>query len=250
MTKEERNKYNYNLTHRIIDGVEYKKCSHHLKNFPEEEEWMVCSLEYFYKSKNSKSDGLLPECKKCSSKRSWDYQLDNWDEYYGKVQKLKKENIESYRDYHREYRHVRKDLYDARRERFYKNHPEKYREYGDRHSSKDHKISIKEWRSCKAYFKNTCAYCGLAIEDHYFTRKGVTKNGDFHKEHKDHNGSNDLSNCLPSCKNCNSLKWAFPFEEWYNDKNPVFSQERLNKIMQWLDGDYKKYIVEKIEATL
>ena len=66
----------------------------------------------------------------------------------------------------------------------------------------------------KKYFNNECAYCGLPLSEHYFTRKGVTKLGDFHKEHVDHEGLNDLSNCVPSCSECNSEKNKKIFEKW------------------------------------
>lgn len=136
-------------------------------------------------------------------------------------------------------------MHTERLVRFYENHPEKFKEYADKHKQKEHQISKQEWENCKKYFNYTCAYCGLPIEQHFYTRKGVTKQGDFHKEHKDHDGANDLSNCIPSCGDCNSNKWAFPFEEWYTSDNPVFSQKRYDKIIKWITKDYKLYIETK-----
>lgn len=54
-----------------------------------------------------------------------------------------------------------------------------------------------------------------------------------HKEHVDHEGANDLSNCIPACKTCNSHKWEFDMESWYRNYEH-FSEERLNKIKEWL----------------
>jgi hypothetical protein len=65
---------------------------------------------------------------------------------------------------------------------------------------------------------------------------------DFHKEHIDDDGANDLSNCVPSCKLCNSYKHQYIFDDWYNKNNPNFNQDRLNKIIKWLNEDYKLYL--------
>ena len=94
------------------------------------------------------------------------------------------------------------------------NNPElmkKYRE--DRHLNKQHKIFKKEWINCKEYFENCCAYCGIPIEEHYNKFAGEIKLTDFHREHVDCNGENDLSNCVPSCKDCNSSKHNSSLEE-------------------------------------
>jgi hypothetical protein len=205
---------------------------------------LPCTLEYFYKA-NNKTDGLRPDCKRCTYKSASNYQHDYWDEWYAKQNERKYANIEAWRTYHRAHNHIRKDLHTERLKRFYENHPEKFKEYGDKHKQKEHQITKEEWEKCKAYFNYECAYCGLPLQQHFYTRKGVTKQGDFHKEHKDYDGANDLSNCLPSCGDCNSNKWAFPFEEWYTLDNPVFSQDRYDKITKWITEDYKIYIEQK-----
>ena len=122
--------------------------------------------------------------------------------------------------------------------RFRLAHPEKVKEHNQyRYQHKKHEISKKEWNSCKQYFNYKCAYCGMTEEDH---KKIV--NQQLHKEHVNHFGSNGLENCVPSCKTCNSSKHTYELDEWYNEKNPNFTQERLNKIKAWMNNDYKKYV--------
>ncbi len=111
---------------------------------------------------------------------------------------------------------------------------------------KKHEITKNEWELCKEYFVYKCAYCGLPIEEHYNQYKGEIRLTDFHKEHVNHDGSNDLSNCIPSCKNCNSEKHTSTLEEWYNKENENFTEERLEKILNWLNNDYIKYLDTKI----
>ena len=105
-------------------------------------------------------------------------------------------------------------------------------------------LSIEQWFYILKLFNNECAYCGLPLSKHYIRYKGETKLGDFHKEHVDHEGANDLSNCIPSCKECNSSKSTKFLEDWYNENNLNFNQDRLNKIHKWINEDYKLYIEE------
>jgi 5-methylcytosine-specific restriction endonuclease McrA len=120
---------------------------------------------------------------------------------------------------------------------YYKDNLSKFQEYNKDRRHKNHNITIKEWNACKNYFNNSCAYCSMTLEEHKIKYKE-----DLHKEHVIHNGENNLSNCIPSCKSCNSSKWEFTLEKWYNEKNGNYTIERLDKILKWLSDDYKKFI--------
>jgi hypothetical protein len=134
---------------------------------------------------------------------------------------------------------------DGKFRKWQQDNKDKIKQYQEnRKQHGEHKITKKEWESCKKYFNNQCAYCGLPLEEHYIFYKGERRLGDFHKEHVDHEGSNDLSNCIPSCKNCNSSKHDIKLENWYTETNQRFSKERLDKIHKWLNEDYKLYYIE------
>ncbi|WP_412729342.1 HNH endonuclease [Cytobacillus praedii] len=90
-----------------------------------------------------------------------------------------------------------------------------------------------EWVACKNYFNDSCAYCGLHIDEHF-----EEFNQDLHRDHVNHEGANDLSNCIPACKRCNGSKWKFELVEWYSEKNENYSIERLGRIHKWLNEDY------------
>jgi 5-methylcytosine-specific restriction endonuclease McrA len=238
MNREEIKLINYQSTHKDIDGVLYKKCSIHKEYFPNDvEEWFPCTDEYFYKH-NTSSDGLFPYCKRCNIRKRVKYQRENKE----KIRAYNKENIkkESVRERRRGY--VKDRRYSEKYKEWAHNNPEKIKEYRlNREQNKTHKISTKEWTGCKDYFNNECAYCGLPIDKHYNRFAGEIKLTDFHREHVNHEGANDLSNCVPSCKSCNSSKGTYILEEWYI-KQKFYSEEKLNKIYKWLNEDYKLYI--------
>ena len=183
----------------------------------------------------NKHDGISPICKGCAIIKARKVTLENPEKkkgYYDKAES-KPQRIKYMRE------HSARQRKEGKQAEWQRKNPEKLKEYGELHH--DHTISPKQWTSCKEYFSNKCAYCGLKLKDHYFTRMGITKNGDFHKEHVIHNGENDLSNCVPACSSCNFHKWKFDLEDWYREY-PRFSRYRLNKIHKWLDEDYKLYL--------
>lgn len=84
--------------------------------------------------------------------------------------------------------------------------------------------SDKEKR--KQDFNNCCAYCGdmpnfLTI-DHVIPRS--------------QGGTNDLSNLLPACVDCNQSKGSTALCNWYTRRNKRYTVERWNRILQVL-GD-------------
>lgn len=247
LSKEERSKRhqegslkrtqaNYDKTHKIIDGILYKQCSCHKELFPDaENDWFPCTEEFFYHNKANTRDGLNTWCKECSKIKATKWIKANPDKYKEVViktearpERIKKKRVRA-----------NKQLKEGYHKQYQETHLEKFREYSKKRGQKNHKINKKEWKSCLNYFNNQCAYCGMSLDEH--KRKYKEQ---LHKEHVDHLGSNDLSNCIPSCKSCNSHKSEQDMEKWYKEQE-YFTQERLNKINKWLKEDYKLYYIEK-----
>lgn len=240
MNQKEKNLIHYQKNHKEINGQLYKRCSIHNEYCPNEDEWIPCTDEYFYKNKKN-GDGFSPYCKTCEKAKNMKYNREHNDQryWYNKKYLSKPEKLN----------HINKSIRERRQRdgkfrQWQRDNKDKIKQYQEnRKQHGDHRITKKEWESCKEYFENCCAYCGLPLAEHYIFYKGERKLGDFHKEHVDHKGANDLSNCIPSCKTCNTSKHQFIMEEWYKN-NPNFNQERLNKIHKWLDEDYKLYVQE------
>ena len=237
MTRKERNKYNYSLTHKIINGVEYKLCSNKQHN-----EWLPMTEDHFYKWKYSKSDGFLPQCKICTK--------ENVNSRNAKDPEKHRKSSKNYRDKHAgKYNEVARQWREDNSERkyeyekdYYVKNPDKFLIYIKNH--RIHDITETEWRACLKIFNNQCAYCGLPFEKHIVLRNGKYIIMNLHKEHVDNIGYNDLRNAVPACKYCNSQKHDSNMEDWYR-KQEFFAEKRLQFIYWWVNEGYKDYIEDK-----
>ncbi|ALS22208.1 HNH endonuclease [Paenibacillus naphthalenovorans] len=217
--------------------IEYKKCINKNCLNP----WLPNTEEFFYGqwftyAKGRKVYKLNTECKECRKKRSLKWKHDNPEKRKANDRRFdsKPERKEVMR------KAAKKQRLEGKQKEWRQNNPDRVSLHNEkRRLHKNHKIKQSEWDACRLYFDYRCAYCGMSYEEHYEIYKQ-----DLHKEHVDDDGANDLSNCIPSCRSCNSQKWEFEFEEWYNKNNPNYSEERYNKITKWLDEDCKKYIIK------
>ena len=201
-------------------------------------------LSEFYSQNKTKSDGTPYiyyhlECKECTKKRTNKWREDNPEQAF-LIEKRRRERMPE------RFKEVRRNFYvnnTQHEKEYYKNwinnNRDKLPKYNEAH--RKHDITDEEWENCKNYFNYRCAYCGLPVEEHYRVWYGEMKQFDLHKEHVDHQGENDLSNCVPACGSCNSSKRTFLLNDWYNESNPNYNMERLTKINQWLSNDYKLY---------
>jgi hypothetical protein len=199
--------------------------------------------EFYSQIKNSKIKGeyiyYVPYCKDCAIKKSSFHSNKNRDEYLLYQREYSKEYMKNpkRREYHREI--VRTRNKEGKTVKWQRENPDKVKIYTVNH--RQHEINKQEWINCKKYFNNSCAYCGLSEKDHYTMYLGKPRKSDLHKEHIAHDGANDLSNCVPACRICNSSKWKHNLDEWYNSDNPNYLEERIKKINMWLNEDYLKY---------
>jgi hypothetical protein len=206
----------------------------------------IKSLDDFYtQNKYSKKLGNYtyynPECKECTAEKSMEWRNINPEKRKTSTNKYNKH------DYiiKRKREAAKKRRLEGKHKEWQQNNKDKIKIYNkNRVMNKKHEMTETEWDNCKNYFNNSCAYCGITEEETIKKYDNV-----LHKEHVDHEGLNDISNNIPACKGCNSKKYISLFDEWYNDENKVFSKERYNKIIDWLNGGYLKYKETKIKLV-
>lgn len=237
MTREEKSKEHYHLTHKIIDDIIYKQC-------PKCEQWLIESEENFYKRNKSKPElGYVATCKRCSINKRKEYislnhekVLKQWHKTMSIGDRKEKHDKQIKRWFNENSKHRKKYVKE-----YWQSNPDRAKGYQENRQHKNHVVSKQEWEACKEYFNNSCAYCGLPAKQHICKRNGIENVHDLHKEHVDHEGSKYLDNCVPSCVHCNSSKWKHPMEEWYRQQ-VFFSEERFQKIYKWIKEDNIKYI--------
>jgi hypothetical protein len=88
------------------------------------------------------------------------------------------------------------------------------------------KLLDSEWELCKKYFNNKCAYCGKETEKLF-------------RDHFENKSMGTINNLIPSCISCNSSKGKKNFYNWFTVNNPIYNDERFDKIIQWINIDSK-----------
>jgi hypothetical protein len=223
----------YEENHREIDGILEKKCSRHHIYFPDEDSWMLCNLDNFYKNDKNKIDGLFPWCKKCAIKFAGINQIKNRERSYSQHKKYRTtKKYDLWADKH--FIEQRDSGYSSQ---YRKDHPELMKYYASLH--RIHDITKNEWKETLKIFEHRCCYCGLTEKESLEKYEEV-----LHKDHADHEGANDISNALPACKGCNSSKHQDSIEEWY-PKQKFYKESNYNRIIWWLIEGYLNVIEEK-----
>lgn len=200
----------------------------------------VCNEEkhygeyYLQRKTDSKGNDYIycpTRCRECDIKINYQRNLDNIEE----TRKYQREWAADNPD-RQEGLRIRNEKYrkEGKQKKWRQNNTDKTKGYNQKRRTMKHEFGEKEWLSCKTYFNNACAYCGMTYEEHK-----SKYNKDLHREHVDCEGSNKLDNCVPACIPCNTKKRKRSLEEWYNNDNPRFNAVSLRKIGNWLNGDYK-----------
>lgn len=195
------------------------------------------SIEEYYTQNKTKANGeeylyYNPKCRECIRHNLYQWRAENPERSNenNKRWNSTERGMKFRRDVSRRVRS------EGKYREWQRNNPDKIRDYQiNREQNKTHKISKYEWLECKRYFNHSCAYCGLTEEDHLKEHKQQ-----LHKEHVIHDGSNEIVNCIPACKPCNSSKGEKIVGEWYSNSNPTYTKEREDKIYAWLTKDVFK----------
>ena len=237
--------------HIFESGIEYKECC-------------TCKrkLELNKYSKNKSSwDGLKSYCKECASAKGKIYREKNREddlrrkkEWYLNSKKRMKERTEKELKlgqkictkcnkklaikYFRErpnggFYSVCRECENKYNKYYRKEHSEVYKsnhtitEQRRRKMAKSviSNFNNSDWKKCKEYFNNECAYCGIKFrnltQDHLIP---LSKGGNYTKD-----------NIVPSCRACNCKKNNKEFFKWYKEQK-FYSKERENKIIRYINS--------------
>lgn len=208
----------------MIGGIDRKLCRIC-------ENWLPCNEKFFYKNKKVKMDGYNTYCKTCTIKKSKKYQQENPEVHYMADKRYR--HTEKGKKKHRLHSKLKREKGWTLEWQRSESGRKLFSEYNTkRRQEKSHSISDEEWGYCRDYFDNSCAYCGMSWEQHL-----ATYGQDLHKEHVVHDGKNNIKNCVPSCKICNSEKRSSTLNQWYNIENGKYDRVRYLRIYMWLRYD-------------
>lgn len=170
------------------------------------------------------------------SERNKQYYLDHKNERLEYLNNWQKENNEKVTAYKEKYKQTHKSEI-SEKSKEYCSRPEVKENINfhshlkrSRQANLPSTLTRKEWKDCKKYFDNKCAYCGEAkplAKDHFIP---VVKNGGYEKR-----------NIIPACKNCNSSKNKADFYDWY-PKHASYSRERYIKVLNYVKGNISNEI--------
>ena len=201
----------------------------------------------FGKDKTRK-DGLFTYCKVCAQEIKYERNKERILEINAQ---WKANNIERWREYHRNYEkeyykepenHRRRiAIYQRYRDknrdkiRAYKT-SERGREVNNRSWNKRRSIerqllstlTEEQWEECKRHFNFNCAYCESdesLTYDHFIP---ISKKGSY-----------TVGNIIPACLSCNSSKSDSSFFDWYPLRE-FYCEEKEEKILKYLKIENNK----------
>lgn len=187
-------------------------------------------------------DGLTSQCKVCikeydqaNKERIKKYQAEYGQKNKEKLSEYKKKWSEEKgpdrSEYFEKYREENRDAHRKWRTQNYKKPEsrERYRLACTRRRALKRKakgnFTGEDWKECLKYFDFKDAYTGEEM-------KVVSAD---HVIPLSRDGRNDIRNIVPCENSINNRKHRTIFEKWYR-KQDFFSEERLNRIYDWMEG--------------
>ena len=212
----------------MSDDKVYKKCSKCNK-------LLEATLENFVKQKGGKNN-LSSECKICRRERYKKWRENNLS--YDKERHLQWNN--SHKEHIKEYDRQRylndKDNIKKRRKKYDLEHPEGvFNRHNNRRVKTENQgrgITKEQWLDMMNFFNWKCAYSGEPLTNENRTIDHIVSISQ--------GGYNEPYNCVPMKKEYNCSKYTHDMVLWYK-KQDFFSQERLEKIYEWISYSTEKY---------
>ena len=185
---------------------------------------VACSMN-FHKQKKGKY-GVTSQCKECKKKytKQWN---ENNKEHIAEHNKQWNEANPEYGKQWRENNRERNNELSRKAEN--KRRALKAQNGGE--------YTLEQWQECLEFFDYKCAYSGEPIN-----------NSNVNVEHIipiSKGGTNNITNIVPALDTVNFSKNASDMLSWYKEQ-PYYSEERLNKILDWIEYASNKYELNTI----
>ena len=192
-------------------------------------EWLVANNYNFHKQKNGKW-GLQSRCKKCKNNINKQWKENN------------KEHIMEYnKEYHKQYYENNKEYHREKNKQWREENPEKVFNQNTKRRFKEENqgrgIDKEQYKECNKWFDWKCGYSGEKLKQENSTY-GRTLD---HIVALDNGGLNEPWNVVPMRKGYNTSKRNNENTlNWYMEQE-YFSEERLQRIIEWQVYAYEKW---------
>ena len=252
------------------------KCPYCIKICTKCNRLLVANSMNFAKQKNGKY-GVISKCKECTKKyykqyyeanpeyikeyhkqyyennseyikernKQWreanpEYNKERNKQYYENNSEYIKERNKQWREANPEYNKQWREANPEYNKQYYENNRERKNEIARKANHKRRaklksnggEYTLEQWNECLEFFDYTCAYSGAELNKDNTNIEHIIPISK--------GGTNDITNIVPALDSVNKSKNASDMLEWYKQQ-PYYSEERLNKILDWLEYATKKY---------
>lgn len=168
------------------------------------------------------------------------YYKENKEECNKRMKKWYEEHKEEIAERNKQYYEEHKEEIKEKKKQYRKNNPYiEFNKHNKRRTNEENQgngITKEQWYEMMGFFNWKCAYSGEYL--------GGRKNDNIrtidHIIALNNGGVNEIWNCVPMLKSYNSSKNTKDMLEWYTQQ-PFFSEERLNKIYEWVEYAKNKW---------
>lgn len=204
---------------------------------------LVANEMNFGKDKRIKN-GLKGACKNCRRIEGGKYYKENKDEINKKHKQYYEENKDWFKEYHenydRQYYEENKEKIKEQSKKYREENPHIYFNSGNKRRQLEENqgegITKDQWLEMMEFFNWRCAYSGIEFSWHNEERDRSVD----HIISLNKGGTNEIWNLVPMCMRYNNSKHTKDMLEWYQQQE-FFSEERLNKIYEWIEYAKNKY---------
>lgn len=176
-----------------------------------------------------------PEKLKESNKKSYRKRYLNNPEYFHKYsKKYYEENKNKVIEYRKQWVKENREKYLTKKHEYYLNNKGKYKIYKHirraRAKASGGFYTDAQLKECLEFFNGCCAYTGEQLGSYDLDHIQPISKG----------GTSFIYNLVPATATANRSKGAKDLEEWYKEQE-YYSQERLNKILEWQEIAFKMF---------